>query len=82
MATISFTIKDTQLQRVIDGICEDNSYQATITQPDGTTSPNPETKQQFVKKVIIERIRGMVLSGERKKAEEAIITDQTELDIT
>lgn len=82
MAIITFTIKDTQLQRVMDGICYDNGYQATITNTDGTTSPNPETKQQFVKRIIIERVKGMVKGGELKKKEAAITLDQTELDIT
>lgn len=82
MATISITIKDTQLQRVIDGICEDNNYQATVTNSDGTISPNPQTKAQFVKRIIIERVKGMVKAGEHKKAEKEIVVNLTELDIT
>lgn len=78
MSQITLTFPDDQQTRIINGICKDMGYSATLE--DG--SPNPETKAQFAKRVIIERIKNMVTSGELKEAEEAIQVDQTELNIT
>lgn len=79
MANITITIPDSQLTRVLDGIAKDCNYQLTIN-----GSSNPETKAQFAKRIIIERVKSMVLAGERKKAEEDMqaTLNQTVLDIT
>ena len=79
MASTTITYPDNQQTRILNGIAKDFNYQATI---DGEA--NPETKAQFVKRMIIERIRGMVLAGERKQADEDAVAalNQTALDIT
>lgn len=82
MANITINIPDNQITRVLDGIAEDNGYQATIIDEEGNSIPNPETKAQFAKRIVIERVKGMVLAGERKKSEKEIVVDNTELDIT
>ena len=69
MANITITIQDNQLQRVLDGIANDNNYQSTIPDAEGNPIPNPETKTQFAKRMVIARIKGMVLGGERKAAQ-------------
>jgi hypothetical protein len=51
MATISFTIPDAIVNRVLDGIAYYHGYQDTIF--DGTKLiPNPETKLAFARRMI------------------------------
>lgn len=50
MATITLTIPDGIIQRVIDGVCLANNYQDTIN-----GVPNTETKAQFAKRMLKEQ---------------------------
>lgn len=49
---ITLTIPDEKMSMVIESICANYNYQATIQQPDGSMIPNPETKAQFAKKIV------------------------------
>lgn len=79
---ITLRADSTKITRILDGICEDNNYQSTIVDAEGNSIPNPETKAQFAKRIVIERIKDMVLAGERKKAEKDIVVNNTALEIT
>ena len=84
MATISFTIPDALLPRVIAGMCGLHNYQATIQNPDnpGEMIPNPESKADFVKRIIRQKIKRDVIEWEGAEAQrQAYITGETEVDI-
>lgn len=70
MATISITIPDVFLPRVIDGMCGANFYQKTIPNPDDPKSniPNPETKAAFCNRMIRQHIKACVLQWEGDQA--------------
>src|SRR5512143_1305688 len=68
MATITVTIPDDKLARVIDGVAAAGGYQENIRQPDGSTIPNPETKGQFVKRMVVRWVKSMVLRSELEAA--------------
>lgn len=57
MANITLTIPDDKIQRIITAFTKEFGYQDNITNEDGTTSPNPETKAQFTKRMVIEYIK-------------------------
>lgn len=59
MATLSITIPDNQVARVNDAIAALFNYQTTIN-----GSPNPETKAQFSRRMIIENLKRLVAQGE------------------
>lgn len=75
MATLSITIPNAVATRVQDSFCAAHGYQATL--PDG--SANPETKQQFLKRKVVEFIRDSVKAAEATAAAEtarqAALTD-------
>jgi hypothetical protein len=52
---IKFTIPDNKVQLIIDAICKHYGYQDTIQDPKNPQSKiaNPETKQQFTKRMTI-----------------------------
>lgn len=57
MATLSITIDNTVLQRIVDGICLKYEWQEYIRAKNPTTGnfeiiPNPETKAEFAKRVV------------------------------
>jgi hypothetical protein len=84
MATISFTIPDKLLPRVIAGMCGLHNYQATIQNPDNPDKmiPNLESKADFVKRIIKKKIKRDVLEWEGAEAQrQAYITGDTEVDI-
>ncbi len=62
MASITFTIDDTIVQRVLDGFALANGY--TGTDPSG----NAETKTQFLRRKVIEHIRRDVSTAETSTA--------------
>lgn len=76
MASITLTIPDSEAARVLDGFAAYHRYEATVDNPDydpkaegsSPTIPNPETKIQFAKKMIIEFIKGSVAAEEEKAA--------------
>ncbi len=66
---ITFTIPDAKATRIIDGICGNLNYQTTI-QADNKDIPNPETKNQFAKRMIIQLMKDHVIAYERRLAQE------------
>lgn len=70
MANITLTIPDAQLARVIDGICLYYNYAATIlTVGGGSSVPNPETKAQFAKRMLIEQTKIWIATVEGSTAQ-------------
>ena len=67
--TITFTIPDDKINRIRDAFCTEFSYQDTITNQDGTTSPNPQTKLQFTKAQIVDYIKQVTRNYEGRIAE-------------
>lgn len=87
MATITLTIPDALLPRVVAGMCGRHGYEDTVQDPaypedPGKTIPNPETKAVFCKRMIRQQIKRDVLQWE---AEQAFLAAQatggTEVDI-
>lgn len=65
MATISFTVSDAVLARVIDALCYNWGYQENITNPStGQLEPNPVSRAQFAKNVIKALIKEEVVRYE------------------
>jgi hypothetical protein len=69
MAVISITISDAELPRVINAVCSQYNYQATVN-----GSPNPETKAQFAKRMMIVWLKDNVKADEVRAAIEAART--------
>lgn len=55
MATITLTIQNTVVNRVLDAICNANGYRTTIN-----GLPNPQTKSEFVKVFIATFLKSQV----------------------
>lgn len=70
MATISITIADSDLQRVVTDICGLFTYQATI--PSGVVgvpdTPNPETPGQFAKRMVATQVKTWCKTYEAQQA--------------
>lgn len=62
MANITIQIPDAQMQNVVDAYTKQFGYQDTTPDPanPGGTIPNPETKQQFVQRMIRNSIKETV----------------------
>ncbi len=75
MATISFTIPDAILPRVLDAMAYGRGYTDTITQVDDegnvTTIPNPITKAQFAKNELKNWVKANVVAYESSVAAES-----------
>lgn len=81
MAIITIDIPTVALTRVVDSLCLYGGYQATITNPDGTTSPNPVTKAKFAKAEIIKFIKQVTKNNEASvSANTARQTKETEIE--
>ena len=75
MATLTLTIPNAQLSRVADAICEKFGY--TGFEPDGIT---PQTKQEFVRKILIKYLKKSVAEHEAGNAGAAAFK-AVELDV-
>lgn len=67
MATISLTIPDGKLTRVINAVAITKNYRNVLS--DG--SPNPESKQQFARRMLVEQLKEWVAQGEGGTADTA-----------
>ena len=74
MTTITLTIPDAQITRVVDAFATAYGYQANIPNPDGAPLPNPETRPQFMRRQIMVFIKRTVQSTEAVVAAEAART--------
>ncbi len=85
MASITLTVPDAIAQRVTDAVCTRYGYQATILDVNNNLIQNPMTKAQFVKRVIYQHLKRIVVAYEIdlavKSAEDAARTT-AETDIT
>jgi hypothetical protein len=68
MAQITLQYPDAQAQRIVEAFSNTYGWQAQITNPDGTTTNNPETKAQFTKRQIGNFIKQTVMAWEATKA--------------
>lgn len=86
MATIQIDIPDASLARVRDAVAAAYGYSATIPNVDGTTSPNPQTKTQFVKQVIANLVKNIVKNYEADRdslvARQSAISSVDAINIT
>jgi hypothetical protein len=64
MATISITIPDEKLQRVVSGVCLYHGYKAKLMLPLGGIIDNPESKGAFAKRMLIEQVKNWVMKAE------------------
>lgn len=74
MPTITITIPNPILNRVIDAYAYQHGYQDEIPSVDPVTRrdtkiPNPETKNQFVRRMLIRHIKQAVRAHEARLAE-------------
>lgn len=77
MAQIPLNIPDAEVARVVNGVCTHFNYSATISNPnfdpllpeDPVMNPrtisNPETKKQFIKRMIRETVIAWVKAEEK-----------------
>lgn len=65
MATITITIPDNMIDRVVDAVCARGRYSAFLT--DGVT-PNPQTKAQFAKAQVVMFLRHSTIEYEAEQA--------------
>ena len=87
MADIIITIPNAQLNRVVNSVCSLRGYQDNILDIDGNSTPNPETRQQFARRQLIEFLKDHVRSFEAQRDSElarinAINTVNSEINIT
>ncbi len=71
MATISITIPNASLTRVVDGVCGFFNYQAFIQPLIGPPEPNPETKNQFAQRMLVVAVKSWIKTFESQQAADA-----------
>ncbi len=72
---LTIVIPDDKIQLVVEAICSTQGYQVIYG-----GEPNPETRAQFAKRMIIEYIKSMVRLHERRVAEQNYVP--TPIDMT
>lgn len=68
MATITINIGDTDLPRVVTDICGYFNYQSVLVDMLGNRTPNPETPNQFARRMVVETIKSWVTTYESQQA--------------
>ena len=84
MAQIVLNIPDALVDRVVAGMCGLHNYQETIPDPNNPEQmiPNPETKAEFVKRIIRKKIKRDVIEWEGAEAQRATYrTGETEITL-
>ena len=66
MANITLNIPADKIQLIIDSFCNTQGYQEEIEGEGGEMIPNPETKAQFAKRMVIEYVKDTVLREEKR----------------
>lgn len=70
MAQMSFTIPDSILARVINGVAYQNGYQDQVPDANGNLVANPYSKTQFAKDCLKAYVKNCVVSWEANQAAE------------
>lgn len=79
MATLSITIPDAIAPAVIDALAGHYGYTATVGDP---SAPNPETKAQFVRRMVAGHIRHLVQEYRTTQAaRQAAATAESDADL-
>jgi hypothetical protein len=82
MAKITIDIPDNQISRILN-IAEKVGYQSKIeVYEEGggfTLQDNPQTKGDFIKRLMINYIKNLVLNVEREEAQRAISADNLDI---
>lgn len=84
MATITLTIPDSIITRVITGLCGYYRYPETVSDPANpdVTIPNPETRSAFAQRMVLWRVKRDVLRWEAEQAhKEALATGEAEINL-
>lgn len=71
MASITLTIPNAIVPRVLNGFCSNQGYTPILE--DG--QPNPKTQQQFIKRKIMEYVKNAVRADEIEKARNLAATN-------
>lgn len=65
---VTVTIPDEELADFVDFVCEVEGYQAIVFDVDGFTEiPNPETREQFARRVFMNPLRKGFINWKTKK---------------
>ena len=81
MSVITLNIPDAALPRIISAFVKVYNYQEFI-KVNGVKTPNPETKVQFTRRMVIAFIKGVVKEEETRLAAANVVTDVDQIDIT
>lgn len=89
MATIVLTVPDAQQNRLVNGIAGQYGYQVTVPAPNPLDPPvpNPETKGQFAKRMMLKWAKDSVKAYEATQAanasrDAAAAAAETEITLT
>lgn len=86
MATIQITIPDAQLTRVVNAFTDSFFYAPTILDGQGVAIPNPETRNQFAKRMVAQWVKEIVIAREAlvaaDTARQAAITGGQTITVT
>ena len=70
---LEIEIPDDKKDRVLSGICGQNGYQETVPDPENAeaTIPNPESKDVFAKRIVMQFIKNNIITYEANRDIEA-----------
>lgn len=71
MANITLTIPDASFTRVVRGICAYHGYTDLIEAVDGSMIPNPESRNQFAKRMLVTSVKNWLKNVEGELAAQA-----------
>jgi hypothetical protein len=83
MAAFTIEIKDEDILRVIEAVCENYGYSEEVLNPDFVVTeggdipeflPNPENSMQFANRMVRKFLMDNTVAYEKRKAEQAIST--------
>lgn len=68
---ITIQIPDDQRHRILDSFCSKYGYSESVDDGQGGQIPNPETKVQFTKRMVIAHVQEVVKAVEIEEARNA-----------
>lgn len=71
MATITITIPDNQVARVLDAFAARYGWPATVVNAQNQQVANPETKAQFARQRVADYVRGVTVAYEADRDADA-----------